>query len=68
MRSGYIRDTLTSMDIQEIVRIRGKLIQIYGFIYRENLKMSPFIKFIEKLFASREKYEDEGKTLMHGLV
>ena len=35
MRNGYIIDTLTSVDIQEIVKIGGKVIDIYeGVIYR----------------------------------
>ena len=42
MRNGYIIDTLTSVDIQEIVRFGGKVIRIYeGVIYRKNLKVSP---------------------------
>ena len=41
MRNGYITDTLTSVDICEIVKIGGKVIQIYeGVIYRENFKIS----------------------------
>ena len=62
MRNGYIIDTLTSVDIQEIIKIGGKVIQIYeGVIYRENFKISPFRKVIEKLFALRKKYKDEKK-------
>ena len=39
MRNDYIVQTLTSVDIQEIVKIGGKIIQIYeGVIYRENYK------------------------------
>ena len=58
MRNGHIIDTLTSVDIQEIVKIGGKLIQIYeGVIYRENFKVSPFRKVIDKLFALRQKYK-----------
>ena len=34
LRNGYINDTLTSLDIQEIVKNGGKVIQIYeGVIY-----------------------------------
>ena len=34
MRNGYIIDTLTSVDIQEIVKIGGKVIEIYeGVLY-----------------------------------
>ena len=60
MRNGYIIDTLTSVDIQEIVKIGGRVCEIYeGVIYRENFKISPFRKVIEKLFALREKYKNE---------
>ena len=69
MRNGYIIDTLTSVDIQEIIKIGGKLVQIYeGVIYRENFKISPFRKVIEKLFALRQKYKDEKNDLMQKLV
>ena len=54
MQNGYIIDTLTSVDIQEIVKTSGKGIELNeGVIYRENFKISPFRKVIEKLFALR---------------
>ena len=60
MRNGYIIDTLTSVDIQEIVKIGEKVIEIYeGVIYRENFKISPFKKVIDKLFELRRKYKQE---------
>ena len=69
IRIGYIIDTLTSVDIQEIVEIGGQVIEIYeGVIYRENFKISPFRKVIEELFALRQKYIDEKNDLMQGLV
>ena len=69
MRNEYIIDTLTFLDIQEIVKIGGKVIEIYeGIIYRENFKVSPFGKDIEKLFALRQKYKDEKNDLLQGLV
>ena len=69
MRKGYIIDTLTSVDICEIVKNGGKVIEIYeGVIYRENFKVTPFRKVIEKLFALRQKYKDEKNDLMQGLV
>ena len=69
MRNGYIVDTLTSVDIQEIVKIGGKVIEIYeGDIYRENFKVSPFRKVIDKLFALRQKYKDENNDVMQLLV
>ena len=51
MRNGYIIDTLTSVDIKEIAKIGRKVIQIYeGVICRENFKVSPFKKVIDRLF------------------
>ena len=69
MRNGYIIDPLTSVDTQESFKLNGKVIQIYERVfYRQNFKKSPFRKVIEKLFALRQKYNDEGNDLMQGLV
>ena len=69
MRNGYIFDTLTSVDICKIVKIGGRVFEIYeGVIYRENFKISPFRKVIEKLFALRQKYKDEYNDLLQRLV
>ena len=69
MRNGYIIDTLTPVDIQEIVKIGGKVIEIYeGVIYRENFKVSPFRKVIDILFKLRKKYKDENNDVMQLLV
>ena len=62
MRNGYVIDTLTSVDIQKIVKIGGKIIQVYeGVFYREKFKISPFRKVIETLFDSRQKNNDDRK-------
>ena len=69
MRNRYIIETLTSVDICEIVKSGGKGIQIYeGVIYRENFKISPFRKVIEQLFSLGQKYKDEHNDLMQRLV
>ena len=69
MRNDYIINTLTSVDICEIVKIGGRVVEIYeGVIYRKNFKISPFRKVIKKLFASTQKYKDEHNDLMQILV
>ena len=69
MRNGYIIDTSTSVSFCEIVRMGGRVIEIYeGVIYRENFKISPFRKLIEKLFTSKQKDKDKNNELMQGLV
>ena len=62
MRNGYITDTLTSVDIQEYVKTSGRVIEVFeGDICRENFKISPLRKVIEKLFPLGQKYKDEKK-------
>ena len=69
MRNGYIVQTLTSVDIQEIIKIGGKVIEIYeGIIYRENFNVSPFRKVFDELFELRQKYKDENIDVMQLLV
>ena len=69
MRKDYIIDILTSVDICKIVKIGGKVVEIYeGVIYRGSFKISPFRRVIEKLFASGQKYKGEKIDLMHGLI
>ena len=56
IRNGFVLDTFISVDIQEIVKIGGKVIEFHeGVIYRENFKISPFTKVIEKKFAFGRK-------------
>ena len=69
MRNGYIVETFTSVDIQEIVKIGGKIKEIHEkVIYRENFEKSSFKKVIDKLFELRQKYKDENNDIMHFLV
>ena len=68
-RNGHIIDTLTFGDSQEIVKIGGKVIEIYeGVIYRENFKISPFRKVEENLFALRQNYKHEKNDLMQRFI
>ena len=69
MSNGYITQVLTSVNFQEIVKIGGRVIEIYeGVIYRENFKINPFEKVITKLFALRQKYKEEKNDVMQLLV
>ena len=55
-RNDYNIQTLTSVDIQEILKIAGREIEVYeGVIYREKFKKSPFRKVIDTLFALGQK-------------
>ena len=69
MRNGYIIQTLTSVDIQEIVKIGVKLIKIFeSVIYGENFEVPPFKKVGDKKFELRQKYKFENNVVMQLLV
>ena len=69
MRKGSIMDVLTSVDIWDIFKMGGKVIEIYkGVFCRENFKIFPLRKVIEILLTSRQKYEGEKNVLLQRLV
>ena len=69
MRNGDIIDHLTSVDIQEIVKIGGRINESYeGVVYQENFKVSPFRKVMDKFFALRQKIKNEDNDFMQLLV
>ena len=69
MRKKYIIDTLTSVDIQEIDKIGGKVKGIYESVfYRESYKVSPFRKVIDRLLALRQSYKKKNNDLLQLLV
>ena len=69
MPDGCITQVLTSVDIEEIVKIRGRVIEIYeGVIYRENVKINPIERLITELFALRQKYKEGNNDVMQLLV
>ena len=69
LRNGYFTDTLTSVDIEEIVKIGGKVIEVYeGVLYRENFKESSFKEFINNLFELRAKYKSQGEDILQEMV
>ena len=69
MRNCYFVDTLTSVDIQEIVKIGGKVIENYGGVfYRETFKVSLFKKVIDKKFELGQKLKMKITMLCHCLL
>ena len=69
LRIGCIIDTLLSIDIEGIIKAQGKMIRNYKSVFnRMNFKISPFRKIIEKLFALKQEYKDEGDDLMQNLI
>ena len=68
MRNCYSLDTITTIDVCEILKMGGNVIEIYeGVFYRENSKVSPFRKVTQKMFSLGQKYKDDKKYLMQRL-
>ena len=68
-RNGIIHDTLSSVDIQEIVKAGGSIIKIYeGIIYEKNLEVNPYKEFVTRLFALRKKYKEEKNKVRDTIV
>ena len=64
MRNGFIIDTLTSVDFKRIIRIGGKLVEIYEVvIYEENFRIKPFKRVIGKYFELKKSYKDQGEDV-----
>ena len=54
MRKGYIHDTLTSVDIQEVVKLGGKSIKICEcVVHKKIFDIAPFRNIIKFLFTLR---------------
>ena len=63
LRNDYIIDAFTSIDAHEIIKIGGKVIEIYeGVNYRE------IVKVFDKLSALGQNYKDENNEIMQLLV
>ena len=68
-RNGYNTDTLTSVYIQEVIDLGGKVIKLYvGVIEEKKYKPSRFRKVFQILFNFRQKYRVEGNDNMEKLL
>ena len=57
MRNGYIIDTLTSVDIKEIIRIGGKKLKYMKVLYIEKTLRYYLLKKLEKIIYFRTKIQ-----------
>ena len=63
-RNGHITQHLTSVDIEQIVRIGGVILEfIEGFIC-DNLDYNPFTEYVHDLIEKRDEYKKQGKNVL----
>ena len=50
MRNGIIIDNLTGVDIVEVVKCGGVILEVYGGFFCFNLEDIPYTEFVTKMF------------------
>ena len=68
MRNGIIIDTLTSVDIVEIVKYGGDILDIYEGFFCHNLEFNPYTEFVTDMFEKRDLFKSQGKDLLQNLA
>ena len=68
MRNGIIIDTLTSVDIVEIVKYGGIILEVYEGFFCHNLEYNPYTEFVTDMFEKRDLFKSQGKDLLRNLA
>ena len=68
MRNGIIIDTLTSVDIVEIVKCGGVILEVFEGMFSHNLEFNPYTEFVTDMFQKRDLFKSQGKDLLQNLA
>ena len=68
MRNGVVVDTLTSVDIVEIAKYGGIILEIYEGFFCHNLEFNPYTEFVNDMFEKRDLFKSQGKDLLQNLA
>ena len=68
MRNGIIIDTLTSVDIVEIVKYGGEILKVYEGFFCHNLEFNHYTEFVTDMFQKRDMFKSQGKDLLQNLA
>ena len=68
MRNGIIIDTLTGVDIVEIVKCGGVILEVYVGFFCFNLEYIPYTEFVNELFEKRDLFKSQGKDSLENLA
>ena len=66
-RNGDITQHLTSVDIEEVVRVGGVIKEFYEGFICDNLNYNPFREYILDMTAKRNEYKKQSKTILADL-
>ena len=68
MRNGIIIDTLTSVDIVEIIKCGGVILEVFEGFFCHNLEFNPYTEFVTDMFQKRDLFKSQGKDLLQNLA
>ena len=68
MRNGIIIDTLTSVDIVEIVNCGDVVLEIYEGFFCHNLEFNPYTETVTDMFEKRDLFKSQGKDILQNLA
>ena len=68
MRNGIIIDTLTSVDIVEIVKYSGIILEVFEGFFCHNLEFNPYTDFVTDMFQKSDMFKSQGKDLLQNLA
>ena len=61
-------DTLTCVDIVEIVKCGGNILEVFEFFLCHNLEKNRYTEFVSDMFEKRDLFNTQGKALVQNLA
>ena len=68
MRNGMIIDTLTSIDIVEIIKYGGIILEVFEGFFCHNLEFNPYTEIVTDMFEKRDLFKSQAKDLLQNLA
>ena len=68
MRNGIIIDTLTSIDIVEIIKYGGVILEVCEGFFCRNLEYNPYTEFVTDMFEKRDFFKSQGNDSLQNLA
>ena len=67
MKSGIIVDTLSNVDIIEIVKGGGNFLEVFEGFFCHKLEYNPYTVYAGDMFERRDLFKSQGKHLLQNL-
>ena len=68
MKNGIIIDTLTCVDIAEIVKYSVDFLEVFEGSFCHNLEYNPYAEFVSDMFETKGLLKSQGKDLLQNLA